>query len=69
MAAPVHIAGLIIAQQIANGRYPSAFAIPLGLLISRLRTPPLVVAVFSCVLHEMARQADHRARRGSRKSR
>lgn len=69
MAALVHIAGLIIAQQIANGRYPSAFAIPLGLLISRLRTPPLIVAVFSCVLHEMARQADNRTRRTSRRRR
>lgn len=41
-----------------EGHYPSAVAIPLGLLISRLRTPPLAIAVFSCVLHVLARRVD-----------
>ncbi|WP_131854792.1 hypothetical protein [Bosea sp. BK604] len=54
MAALVHIAGMIIAQQIARGQYPRVVAIPLSLLISRLLTAPLALAVFSFVLHQLS---------------
>lgn len=54
MRALVHFIGLWIARDIAEGRYPRQFALPLGFLIARLRTPPLMIAVFGCILAKLA---------------
>ena len=51
----VHFIGLWVARDIAEGRYPKPLALPLGVLIARLRTPPLAIALFSFVLFEMQR--------------
>lgn len=54
MRALVHFIGLWMARDIAEGRYPKQFALPLGFLIARLRTPPLMIAVFGCILAKLA---------------
>lgn len=53
MAALVHLVGIWIARDIAEGKYPTKFAIPLTFLISRLRTPALTMAVVGFALEAL----------------
>ncbi|MGO4669467.1 hypothetical protein [Bosea sp. 2RAB26] len=70
MRALVHLVGLWLARDIAAGKYPKQFAVPLGFLIARLRTPPLMIAVFGCVLAKLAMDRRGRgARRAPARSR
>ena len=54
MAALVHLVGIWIARDIAEGKYPPKFAIPLTFLISRLRTPMLTTAVVGFALEALS---------------
>jgi len=54
MAALVHLVGIWIARDIAEGKYPPKLAIPLSFLISRLRTPMLTMAVVGFALEALA---------------
>lgn len=60
----VQLVGLLLANEIAGGKIPKPLALPLGYLVSRLRTPPMTFAVLSCVLQQLA---PDRSRRGHRK--
>jgi hypothetical protein len=77
MAALVHLVGIWIAKDIAEGKYPPKFAIPLTFLISRLRTPMLTTAVVGFALEALASRSrfrrardvtpQHKGRRGTTK--
>jgi hypothetical protein len=60
-ASLVHLAGLWIAREIGEGKYPPKLAVPLTYLISRLRTPILMVGVLGYALHRL--DIDRRAAR------
>lgn len=63
MAALVHLVGIWLARDIAEGRYPPKFAIPLTFLISRLRTPMLTAAVMGFALEALALRSRFRKAR------
>jgi hypothetical protein len=63
MAALVHFVGIWIARDIAEGKYPPKFAIPLTFLISRLRTPMLTAAVMGFALEALASRSRFRQAR------
>jgi len=56
----VHFVGLWVASEIAGGKFPKQIALPLGWLVARLRTPPLTIAVLSCVLQQLGRDKRRR---------
>jgi hypothetical protein len=62
-ASLVHLAGLWIARDIGDGKYPPVLAVPLTVLISKLRTPILMVGVLGYALHRL--RIDRRAARAT----
>lgn len=69
MRALVDLAGLWVANEIAGGRIPKKLALPLGFLVSRLGTPPLMIGLLGYVLWQLNRdQGRDKRRPGQRRS-
>lgn len=60
-ASLVHLAGLWVAREIGEGKYPPSVAVPLTFLISKLRTPILMAGVLGYALYRL--DIDRRAAR------
>lgn len=60
MRALVHLAGFLVANEIAGGKLPKQLALPLGWLIAQLRTPPLTIAILDCILQQVERNRTQR---------
>ena len=68
----VHAIGAYIAAEAASGRYPRPVAVGLGMLVSRLGTPTLAIAVMGYALKHLneggafAQSSSRTRRRSSR---
>lgn len=60
-ASLVHLAGLWMAREIGDGKFPPKLAVPLTFLISKPRTPMLMAGVLGYALHRL--RIDRRAAR------
>jgi hypothetical protein len=58
MSAMVHLLAIWLTREIAEGKYPTKFALPLAFLISRLRTPLLLAALAGFALETFAQRAN-----------
>jgi len=64
----VQLAGLWIARDIAAGKYPAKFAVPLGFLISRLGAPGLLVGAIGLAMDQFADRNGTKRKRPARRT-